>query len=159
MPYDRQGVTEADLIDFTPELNAEARAMLKDYKIGPLYTPPIVAGTGGLRGTLQIPAAQGAALWQGAAWDPETNMLYVPSVTNMSINALQPGGDRSDMSFIGGGGGGGGRGAAPAAGARGAGPAARAVRPRPVRPPLILRPAAVVAVADGVVVSQCWVQA
>ena len=109
-PYDRQGVSEADLIDFTPELNAEARAMLKEYKIGPLFTPPIVAGEGGLRATLQIPAAQGAALWQGAAWDPETNMLYVPSVTNMTAVALQPGGERSDMNYIGGGGGGGGRG-------------------------------------------------
>src|SRR5262245_24231727 len=131
-PYDRQGVSEADLIDFTPELNAEAKEMLKKYKIGPLYTPPIVAGTDGLRGTLQIPAAQGAALWQGAAWDPETNMLYVPSVTNMSINALQPGGDRSDMSYVGGGGGGGGgRGGPPPAGARGggAGPALVPVDP------------------------------
>ena len=118
-PYDRQGVTEADLIDFTPELNAEAREMIKDYKIGPLFTPPIVAGTnGGKLGTLMIPAAQGSALWQGAAFDPETNMLYVPSVTNMSNNSLQPGGERSDMNFIGGGGGGGGRG-------RAAGPAPR----------------------------------
>jgi quinoprotein glucose dehydrogenase len=132
-PYDRQGVSEQDLIDFTPELNAEARAMLKEYKIGPLFTPPIVADAGGLRATLQIPAAQGAALWQGAAWDPETHMLYVPSVTNLTAVALQPGGDRSDMNYIGGGGGGGGRGgargAAPAgtdpeaAGARGGGPA------------------------------------
>jgi quinoprotein glucose dehydrogenase len=118
-PYDRQGVSEQDLIDFTPELNAEARAMLKEYKIGPLFTPPIVADTGGLRATLQIPAAQGAALWQGAAWDPETHMLYVPSVTNMTPSSLQPGADRSDMNYIGGGGGGGGgrgaaRGGAPA---------------------------------------------
>jgi quinoprotein glucose dehydrogenase len=122
-PYDRQGVSEADLIDFTPELNAEARAMLKEYKIGPLFTPPIVAGTNGLRGTLQIPAAQGSALWQGAAFDPETNMLYVPSVTNITNNSLQPGGERSDMTYIGGGGGGG-RGAAPARG-RGTPPPAR----------------------------------
>jgi len=122
-PYDRQGVSEADLIDFTPELNAEARAMLKEYKIGPLFTPPIVAGTNGLRGTLQIPAAQGSALWQGAAFDPETKMLYVPSVTNITNNALQAGGERSDMSFIGGGGGGGGRGGAPAGGRGGAPPA------------------------------------
>jgi quinoprotein glucose dehydrogenase len=122
VPYDRQGVSEADLIDFTPELNAEAKAMLKDYKIGPLFTPPIVAGEGGLRATLQIPAAQGAALWQGAAWDPETNMLFVPSVTNMTAIALQPGGDRSDMNYIGGGGGGGGgRGAAPRGGGAPAG--------------------------------------
>jgi quinoprotein glucose dehydrogenase len=122
-PFDRQGVSEQDLIDFTPELNAEARAMIKEYKIGPLFTPPIVVGEGGLRATLQIPAAQGAALWQGASWDPETQMLYVPSVTNMTAVALQPGGERSDMNFIGGGGGGGGRGAAPPAGPRGAGPA------------------------------------
>jgi quinoprotein glucose dehydrogenase len=134
-PYDRQGVSEADLIDFTPELNAEARAMLKEYKIGPLFTPPIVAGTNGLRATLQIPAAQGSALWQGAAFDPETNMLYVPSVTNITANALQPGGDRSDMSFIGGGGGGG-RGAPPARGARGAGaaPARGATAAGPIDP-------------------------
>jgi quinoprotein glucose dehydrogenase len=139
-PYDRQGVQEHDLIDFTPELNAEAREILKQYKHGPLFTPPVVAGTNGLRGTLQIPAAQGAALWQGVAWDPETNMLYVPSVTNMSVTELQPGGTRSDMAYIGGGGGGGdpeaargggaarGGAAAPgrgAGGARAAGPGAQ----------------------------------
>ena len=54
-PYDRQGVSEADLIDFTPELNAEARAMLKEYKIGPLYTPPIVAGTDGCAARCRFP--------------------------------------------------------------------------------------------------------
>ena len=54
-PYDRQGVVEQDLIDFTPELNAEARAMLKEYKIGPLYTPPIVAGTGGCAARCRFP--------------------------------------------------------------------------------------------------------
>jgi len=133
-PYDRQGVSEQDLIDFTPELNAEARAMLKEYKIGPLFTPPIIAGTDGLRATLQVPAAQGAALWQGAAWDPETNMLYVPSVTNLFANSLQPGGDRSDMTYIGGGG----RGVAPA---RGAAPA-RQGGPAPATGPTAAGPAA-----------------
>ena len=144
-PFDRQGLSDGDLIDFTPELRAEAKAMLKDFKIGPLYTPGIVAGTDGLRGTLQIPAAQGAANWQGASWDPETNMLYVPSVTNMTTNALQPGGERSDMNFIGGGGGGG-RGAAPPAGARGAGPAA----PSGAGPaPAVIDPEALAAARGG----------
>ena len=83
-------------------------------------------------------------------------MLYVPSVTNMTINALQPGGDRSDMSFIGGGGGGGGRGAAPPAGARGAGPVRpldRAVLVRPDPAPrsgaVDPKPPEVVVAADG----------
>ena len=134
-PYDRQGVSEADLIDFTPELNAEARAMIKEYKIGPLFTPPIVRRRQRPRAArCRFPAAQGAALWQGAAWDPETKMLYVPSVTNMTANALQPGGERSDMNFIGGGGGGG-RGAAPApARARAAGGAPPAPVPRRPQP-------------------------
>ena len=150
-PYDRQGVHESDLIDFTPELNAQAREMVKEYRLGPLFTPPTVRGTDGKLGTLQIPGNQGSALWQGAAWDPETQMLYVPSVTNMTIQALQPGGDRSDMNYIGGAGGGadpeggrggaagGGRGrgagAAPQAGPTSAGPAAGARGGAPAIPP------------------------
>ena len=99
-PFDRQGVSEQDLIDFTPELNAEARAMLKEYKIGPLFTPPIVAGAGGLRGdTADSRGARRGAL-AGRGVDPETKMLYVPSVTNMTAVALQAGGDRSDMNFM-----------------------------------------------------------
>ncbi len=101
-PYDRQGVSENDLTDFTPALKAEALEMMKRYRTGPVFTPPSIATASGTHGTLQVPAAQGAALWQGAAWDPETNMLYVPSVTNMSIQALQEGGTRSDMRYIGG---------------------------------------------------------
>ena len=136
LPYDHQGVQEKDLIDFTPELNAEAREMIKQYRTGPLFTPPTVRGTDGKLGTLQLPGNQGSALWQGAAWDPETNMLYVPSVSNMTVQALQSGGTRSDMTFIGGAGGGGeaaqggprggGPGDAPAGGGRGAGPAPQA---------------------------------
>ena len=121
-PFDQQGVQEKDLIDFTPELNAEAREMLKQYRSGPLFTPPSVR-TAEVLGTLQLPGNQGSALWQGAAWDPETKMLYVPSVSNMTVQALQPGGTRSDMTYIGGAGGGG---EAPQGGARGAGPAPQA---------------------------------
>ena len=105
-PFDHQGVQEKDLIDFTPELNAEAREIFKQYRSGPLFTPPSVR-TDTVLGTLQLPGNQGSALWQGAAWDPETNMLYVPSVSNMTVQALQPGGTRSDMTYIGGAGGGG----------------------------------------------------
>jgi quinoprotein glucose dehydrogenase len=101
-PFDRQGVHEDDLIDFTPELKAEAREIMKQYRSGPLFAPPMVGGTNGLLGTLSVPASQGAANYQGASWDPETNMLYVPSVTNLTVLSLQPGGTRSDMNFIGG---------------------------------------------------------
>ena len=100
-PFDRQGVSEDDLIDFTPALKAEALRIASQFKMGPLFTPPIVQGTGGKLGTLTVPHNQGAANWQSAAADPETGMLYVPSVTNWWASALSEGGDRSDMRYIG----------------------------------------------------------
>ena len=100
-PFDRQGVTENDLIDFTPELKAEAVRIASQFKLGPLYTPPIVAGTGGKQGTLTVPHNQGAANWESAAADPETGILFVPSVTNWWASALVEGGQRSDMKYVG----------------------------------------------------------
>jgi quinoprotein glucose dehydrogenase len=82
-PFDRQGVSVDDLIDFTPELRAEAIQLVKQYRIGPMFTPPSVRedGPGGIRGTVQLPGSVGGADWQGGAFDPETGMLYVPSIT------------------------------------------------------------------------------
>ena len=45
-PYERQGTKEEDLIDFTPELRAEAVEILKQYVTGPLFTPPSIRGPG-----------------------------------------------------------------------------------------------------------------
>ena len=82
-PFDRQGITEDDLIDFTPELRAEALEIFRRYRSGPLFTPPSVTNTspGGTLATLQLPSYVGGANWNGAAHDPETQMLYVPSIT------------------------------------------------------------------------------
>jgi quinoprotein glucose dehydrogenase len=83
-PFERQGLQEDDLIDFTAELRAEAIAIIKQYRTGPLFTPPSVRGdaSGGVKGTLQLPGSNGGTAWTGAAFDPETSMLYIPSKTN-----------------------------------------------------------------------------
>ncbi len=99
-PFDRQGITGDDLIDFTPELKAEAKRIAAQFKSGPIFTPPSVNGTDGKKGTLTMPHNQGAANWQSAAGDPETGILYVPSVTNWWIAALKEAGDLSDMRYI-----------------------------------------------------------
>jgi quinoprotein glucose dehydrogenase len=99
-PFDRQGIKDEDLIDFTPELKSEARELINHYTYGPLFTPATLRDAKGLLGTLHVPGNQGSSLWQGAAWDPETHMFYVPSVTNMNVLSLQPGGTRSDMRYI-----------------------------------------------------------
>jgi quinoprotein glucose dehydrogenase len=78
--FDCQGVTLDDLIDFTPELRAEALDLVKQYRIGPMFTPPSVR-TPAMKGTVQLPGSVGGADWQGGAFDPETGILYVESIS------------------------------------------------------------------------------
>jgi quinoprotein glucose dehydrogenase len=91
--FDRQGITEDDLIDFTPELRNEALAIFKRYRTGPLFTPPSVVGAepGGTTGTIQLPGSIGGADWTGAAFDKATGVLYVPSMTNPFVANLVAG--------------------------------------------------------------------
>ena len=88
-PFDRQGSSLDDLIDLTPAIKAQAVELSKTLKLGPMYTPPIVAGSNGLRGLLLLPNVQGGANWQGAAVDVETGMLYVSSMTNAGLVGLR----------------------------------------------------------------------
>ena len=86
--FDLQGTTEDNLIDLTPELRARAFEQLQNFVYGPLFTPPSA------KGTLMLPGLLGAASWGGAAFDPETNILYIPSRTSPSIARIsQPGSD------------------------------------------------------------------
>lgn len=77
--FARQGMSVDFLIDFTPELRAEAEEILKQYTYGPLFTPPSETIPGGNRGTIILPGAGGGANWQGAGVDPLNNILFVPS--------------------------------------------------------------------------------
>ena len=92
-PFDRQGIGIDDLIDFTPELRAAALEIVKQYVIGPMFTPPSIKGTGpgDTRGTIQMPGSVGGADWQGGAFDPETGLLYVQSITGPFVADIIPG--------------------------------------------------------------------
>ena len=59
--------------------------------IGPIYTPPSVKTDTGTRGTLQMPGATGGAEWGGAPFDPDTHVMYVPSITGTFAADLLPG--------------------------------------------------------------------
>ena len=78
-PFEYQGVTIDDLVDFTPEIREMATKVIEPFRIGPLYTPPSLVVDGGNQGTLGRPFPAGGANWGGAAVDPDTGMLYVPS--------------------------------------------------------------------------------
>ena len=99
-PFDRQGVSEDDIIDFTPELRAAAMEAVSDFRFGPnLYTPPSLSDAAdGTRGVLSLPSSTGGANWEGAALDPETGIIYVPSRTALAI--LSVGNDPdSDLAY------------------------------------------------------------
>lgn len=130
-PFDRQGFTENDLLDLTPALKAEAVEVAKRYKMGPLFTPPVVSSLDGPLATLTLPSEVGGSNWPGGSFDPDSNMLYIHSHANVFMNSLVPANPaQSDMGYIAGqaragGAGAGPRGAGPGgdAAARGAGPA------------------------------------
>jgi quinoprotein glucose dehydrogenase len=88
--FDRQGVTEDDLIDFTPELRKQALEFVKPFVLGPLYTPPSMRSEDaeGKRGTPTVPGAWGAANWHTGAFDPETAMYYAVSLTLPGVRAV-----------------------------------------------------------------------
>ena len=98
--YERQGVSVDDLIDFTPELRAEAVKLASNYTMGPLYTPPVVSTQPGPLGTLTSPQATGGSNWQGGAFDPETAMFYVFTNGGTSSFGLINDPKRSDMNYF-----------------------------------------------------------
>ena len=81
--FDLQGISDATLIDFTPELRQEALQIIEEFDYGGLYTPP------SLNGTVTLPGWTGGAEWSGAAYDPETSMYYIPSVTSPIVIQLE----------------------------------------------------------------------
>lgn len=99
--YGRQGVTLDDLIDFTPELRAEAEERVSYYRLGPIFTPPSVSRLDGPLGTLMAPAQGGGTNWPGGSYDPETQVLYVSSNSSLgSLGLMPPYPGQSDMAYI-----------------------------------------------------------
>ena len=86
LPFETQGVTEDQLVDFTPEIEAEARSIFAKYRHGPLFTPV------GKSPTLVHPSWTGGANWQGAAVDPDTGIIYITSHSAVSSLALDDNG-------------------------------------------------------------------
>ncbi len=81
-PFEYQGVTVNDLADFTPEIRAMAQKAIEGFKTGPLFTPPSVEGT------IMRPGTTGGANWGGAAVDPATGMIYIPSRNAFAVTKL-----------------------------------------------------------------------
>ncbi|HZR22412.1 MAG TPA: PQQ-binding-like beta-propeller repeat protein [Vicinamibacterales bacterium] len=85
--YDYQGVTVDNLIDFTPELHAEAMKIAARYKTGPIFTPPPVSTR---EGPIASFRSSGGTNWPGGSFDPDTHVAYIPSFTSFPVLGLLP---------------------------------------------------------------------
>lgn len=100
-PFARQGLSEDELIDFTPQLKAKAREILSQYRYGDIYMPPSLAeADDGTFGTLFMPSQTGGANWPGGAVDPETGIMYIFSKSDVGRMSMSNRPDRSDMDYI-----------------------------------------------------------
>jgi quinoprotein glucose dehydrogenase len=100
--YAQNGTSIDDLIDFTPELRAQAVAIASRYKLGPIFTPPVVSKADGPLGTLARGPTNGGSNWPGGSYDPETHTVYVASsnAAPAILGLVQPSKDRSDMDWV-----------------------------------------------------------
>ena len=113
LAYARNGVTLDDLIDFTPALKEVGIAAASKFKLGPIYTPPVLSQAEGPLATFTNGPTNGGSNWPGGSYDPETHIIYL-SATNASPSALglvTPAKGASDMDYV--------RGFAPGAGRAG----------------------------------------
>jgi len=93
--FDYQGISEDTLIDFTPELRAAALEIVAQYDHGPMFTPP------SLKGAINLPGWGGGANWSGAAVDPETGIIYIPSVTSpMVVKLTKADPQKTDFAYV-----------------------------------------------------------
>jgi quinoprotein glucose dehydrogenase len=101
--YDRQSTSIDSLIDFTPELRAQATELVKKYKMGPMFTPNVVSKREGPLGTLQsgTGGTGGGTNWPGGSYDPETHIVYVSSQSAISsVGLVPPPPGYSDIAYI-----------------------------------------------------------
>ncbi len=104
-PFEMQGLSEDDLVDFTPELRAEALEIASQFRLGPLFNPPALPDEDeGILAAIHCPGANGGAnIPGGSAVDPETGILYVASIKGCSAPRLIPGTEvdpESNMRYV-----------------------------------------------------------
>ena len=93
-----------DLIDFTPEMHAQALKKLErwDWKDATIYNPPILGDVNGMLGAIALGNSGGGTNWAGGAFDPETNILYAPANTSAigGISLAPPPDGYSNVNYL-----------------------------------------------------------
>lgn len=91
-----------DLIDFTPEMRAEAVELMKRFQNGPIYNPPVEGDVDGIVGAIVVGNASGGTNWPGGGMDPTTGVVYVPAANSFVSGAsvTRPPSGFSDVDYL-----------------------------------------------------------
>jgi quinoprotein glucose dehydrogenase len=100
--YSRNGVSEDELIDFTPDLHQRAKEIVSRYHLGPVFTPPVASQADGPLGTLTLGTASGGTNWPGGSYDPETHIAYLFACNSCvePIGLVPAPKEVSDMNYV-----------------------------------------------------------
>ena len=100
--YSRNGVLESDLIDFTPELKAQGLEASKRFRLGPVFTPPVVSKAEGPIGALTSGTLSGGVNWPGSAYDPEMHAFFTQACNACiaPLGLVAPPKDFSDLDYV-----------------------------------------------------------
>jgi quinoprotein glucose dehydrogenase len=100
--YARQAVTLDELINFTPELNAQAKQIVSRYRLGPMFLPGVVSKVDGPLAALTIGTTGGGTNWPGASYDPDLHTVFAQAAnTGVSpIGLVEPPAGFSDIRYV-----------------------------------------------------------
>ena len=100
--YSRNAVTEADLVDFTPEIKQMALDVAKRYRLGPVFLPPVVSKQEGPLAALTAGTLSGGVNWPGSAYDPEMHAFFTHACNACvaPLGLVKPPADFSDLDYV-----------------------------------------------------------
>jgi quinoprotein glucose dehydrogenase len=91
-----------DLIDYTPEMRAQAKDLLSRYRVAGIFNPPLAGDEKGLLGAINVGNAGGGTNWPGAGYDPETHIVYAQAANSSAsgLSVRKPPAGFSDMNYF-----------------------------------------------------------
>ena len=100
--YSRTGVTEDDLIDFTPDLKRQGLELAKHYQLGPMFLPPVVSKASGPLAALTHGTLSGGVNWPGSSYDPELHTAFVHACNAClsPLGLVKPPKEFSDLDYV-----------------------------------------------------------
>jgi glucose dehydrogenase len=100
--YSRNQVMEGDLVDFTPDIKAQAVDVAKRYRLGPVFLPPLVSKAEGPLAALTAGTLSGGVNWPGSAYDPEMHVFFTHACNACiaPLGLVKPPPEFSDLDYV-----------------------------------------------------------